>query len=124
MKNLHKKISIVVLVGLVLAGGGLAGSLSVANANGLEFQVQVDLDGLNAYGQKAGFKAIYGSNGEAKDLDENGGAFDSASEVCNFIYGNKDNIGEGSYKVRVGDADFLIIVGSDGIQDAEPEEAF
>ena len=124
MKSLHKKISIVVLAGLVLAGGGLAGSLSVANANGLDFQVQVDLEGLRGYGEKAGFEVRQGSNGGAKDLDENGGAFGSASEVCNFIYGNKDNIGEGSYKVRVGDADFVIIVGSNGLNDAEPEDAF
>ena len=123
MKNLHKKISIVVLAGMVVLGGGLAGSLSVANANGLEFQAQVDLDSLSAYGQRAGFQVIYGSKGNAKDLDN--GVFGNASEVCDYIYNHKDDLEKGeSYKVKVGDADFIIKVGQDGINEVEPEDVF
>lgn len=123
MKNLHKKISIVVLAGMVVLGGGLAGSLSVANADGLDFQAQVDLDSLSAYGQRAGFEVIHGSNGDAKDLDE--GEFGSASDLCNFIYNNKENLDKGkSYKAKVGESDFVIKVGPNGIQEADPEDAF
>lgn len=128
MKSLHKKISIVVLAGMVVLGGGLVGSLSVANANGLEFeaqQFQVDLESLIAYGNRAGFEVIQGSKGGAKDLDENVNSFGNASELCNYIYNQQADLENGGlYKANVGGEEVVIKVGPNGIQDVEPEEVF
>lgn len=125
MRNLHKKISAMVLAGMVVLGGGLAASVSVANADSVDFQAQVYLQEINAYGQKAGFEVINGSNGKAKDLDEYGGSFGSASELCNFIYNQQGDLEQGGvYKANVAGSEVVIKVGSDGIQDVAPEDVF
>lgn len=128
MKSLHRKISIMVLAGMVVLGGGLAGSLSVANANGLDFavqQAQVDLEGLRGYGEKAGFEVIHGSNIDARNLDENGGVFDSVLDLCNFIYNQQGDLVQGGlYKANVGGSEVVIKVAPSGIQDVAPEDVF
>ena len=125
MKNLHKKIGVILLSGLVLAGGGLAVSSSVAHASGLDFQAEVDLNSLKAYGEKAGFKVRLYNNEEVKNLDgENSNPFGSAYEVCDYIYGNQEELKKGLYKANIDSVEFIIEVGKGGIQDVAPEDVF
>ena len=124
MKNLHKKVGVIVLSGLVLVGGGLVSSSSVAHASSVEnFQHKSYLKELNDYGERAGFKVVDSNSDEAKkakNLDEYDYSFNNASELNDYISINGPDFSPGSYyKAILGDLEIVIKVGANGIQDVD-----
>lgn len=119
MKNLHKKIGVVILSGMLLAGGSLAANISVVHASASKSASESI---INDIGKNGGFYVVsrdfdeedrsrieskYPDYGDIKYPDDKQ-VFNSIWDLIQYLIQNGYKLNKGLYKVEIC-GDYMVI---------------